>query len=520
MSVWDTVALEVKKQYPPFNDFLLKEFRTREVNNSVKHMDMVISEAIKLFGGQITYRGCRILDPMEQIENLWQSFIHYGCNIQNSELNLVEFEFEYQNRIITSVMYLPYMVDGAIVIDDINYYIQVALVERVFSRIKDGLIIKVMRQPMFFHRVEQLAYTTTKGETFWDAVITTRIHWRETNKSRKFKTPLLLYPLSHRGLTQTLIDFGIDPKQLVFVNHPDRELPDDWHEFKLKSDLYLHVHKKVCEDMTNRRVIASLIYCLKQTFISSTLDRIYAPDGVIWKILLGKSIFGVKKTKDLQAYQYADSHLESLETYLDPRTQRELDLMGIHCKDIHELLITTFKNLNTWLIQHQPNNLYEKKVGVLELILANLVHAIFNKFYGKRQPSAELVGKSVGGLLKFPTRKISTIYDCGAALTAAIYNDNLLLSAWGKRVRQPISTTTGSKKNRPGRKKTYNPINSADNQFHPSFLACLSILDISSSSPGESGAINPYCQIDEHGTFIRPDWADDLDELVPFLPRR
>lgn len=516
--MWNEVKGEVRKRLYPFNDAALRGYREAKVNDAVKYLDMVFREAMKLFKGEIQYLGYQLLSPEQRIAHMLASKYSRGFNVQRTELSLVRFDFEFAREIFSTTLYVPYMVDGAIVVDDIVSYIQVAEIERVFSRIRDGLIAKVLRSPLFFKRTEQLAFASTKGINFCDAVITTKIHYKKMSEKRKFKTALLLYFLSSFGLTRTLTMFEIDHSEVVFVNQEDPCLSAEWHEFKIKPDLYLQVKTNVMEDATKRKVITSLIYCLATKYAETQLDRITDPNGSIWKILLGKSIFGVK-TNDISAHQYAEAHLESLATYLDPFTQKDLAVIGIFAEDIYDLLLLAFKNLHTWLAEHRPNDLYEKKVGVLELIMADMVKDIFHRAYNTHQANPTLKKESVRHLLRFSSRKISSISRCGATISAQIYHDNPLFYAYTRRSRQPISMSSPGRR-QASRKKSGSLIHSPEYRFDPSFMVVESILDMSSASPGDSGAISPYCPIDANGGFFKPDYASVLDPLIKFLPRR
>lgn len=510
----------VKKEYPPFNDYMLKRYRKEKVDESTNYLDTVFKQAVKLLNGEITYLGYTILAPEHRINEQNDPSFKRGFNIQQNELKLVRFEFKFQDEIIFVPMYLPYIKDDAIVIDDTKYYLQLAIIEKVIHRVSDGIIIKVIRSPLFFWRTEQYSYETTKGDVKVNSIITTKIHLnKRKNKKKDIKTALLLYLLSHYGFIHTLEKFEIDPNDITFLEKEELEVTDDWDYIKIKDDIFLRANKSLFKDNTKSRVVASLVYCLR-FYKTLTIPLIYDESNVLWKIIIGKCIYE-SDTKDAMAHNHAEKHFSSLASYLDPITKNELAKQGIFCNDIYDLILTVFKNINQWIFDYRSNNLYAKKIGVLELIMSEMVKAVFAKFYIKNNDQPLNI-KMVKSILKIPCKKITTLYNCGAIRnTAAIYNDNALLTIVDKKIRQPINQHKPGTNAKSFKKKSSDLTKSPDHQFDPSFITVESILDIPSSNPGDGGAINPYAEIDTDGNILCPDYAEsDLSELYQYLPRR
>lgn len=508
----------VKQQLPPFNDYLLKTFRKDQINRSVEYVDTVFREAIKLFNGEIIYHGCDILSPEHRLDELNDPAFKRGFNIQISELQLVRFTFLYEGNRIVTHMYLPYIKDGAITIDDTKYYLQLAIIEKVIYRIADGIIVKVMRSPLHFWRSEQFGYVNTKGKSFIESIITTKIHYKQRKRAKRdIKTALLLYPLSHFGLLGTYQHFNIDPSTIQFVDSENLTAPEDIMYIKVREGIYVKVKPELMQGDYSR-IVASLVYCLRY-YKEATIPDIYDPSGVIWKIILGKSIYGLS-TKSTLAHNHAEKHFTSLATYLDPLTQAELAKQNIFCNDIYDLLITVFKSIDGWIANYKPNNLYDKKLGVLELIMSELVETIFKKMYGNPNDQ-KLTLKTVRAILRMPSKKIAGLYKCGAVRgSTQIYGDNELLTIQGKKIRQPISQETPGKQRSSKKKAGGNIIGSDEHQFDTSALVHESILSIPSSNPGDGGDINPYAPISHDGSLLKPDYASDLEELESYLPSR
>ena len=59
----------------------------------------------------------------------------------------------------------------------------------------------------------------------------------------------------------------------------------------------------------------------------------------------------------------------------------------------------------------------------------------------------------------------------------------------------------------------------AEQRLHSSMLVAESIDAFVGKHIGKTGYLNPYVPTDEHGSIVRPDYADEIDSISPYLPR-
>ena len=108
MSIWDDCIDAASDALPKFNTHTLKEYRQNQIKKCVDFMAMAFQEATRLFEGEIVYKGYKILGPEERLRNTFYN-PKYGSNgtldITNTELMLVEYQFEYQKVIYTSQLF-------------------------------------------------------------------------------------------------------------------------------------------------------------------------------------------------------------------------------------------------------------------------------------------------------------------------------------------------------------------------------------------------------------------------------
>jgi hypothetical protein len=228
-------------------------------------------------------------------------------------------------------------------------------------------------------------------------------------------------------------------------------------------------------------------------------------------MILGKCLYG-KTYKATLAAGHGETHLESLRTYLDEITKNRLFLeQHIPVNNIFELFVFVFYNIDDWLVGYSPNNLFEKRLGGIDTLLAPMVEQINTRIYNNMSKNKQFKSNQIRKLLNFNAFGISNISAKASGVQAAtsVYNDNALLSMLIKRLRLPSSSKSRTSKGKS------NLIKSEEHQFSPTFLAIESVWAISSSSPGISGDINPFAVIDESGRFVKEKmpWFSQIEPL-------
>lgn len=517
---WDDIIGTVAHEIPQFNDFMLKEFRKREVGKSKQFMDIVYKEAcaVKPYDNCIKYLGYRVLSPEERIEfKVNNPLIKGQYDIQDTELELVEFLFEFDHQKYSVHLYLPYMHNDCITISNTQYHIQLAIIEKTIYRVRDGVIIKVLRAPLHFWRNETISFKSVyTGEVYHENIPTVKAFHRKGTKTKKrdMKSTILLYLLCRFGLYGTLERFGLTKDDICFTSdlHPDKT---NYECFMCKPNVFLSVKRTQFKNFITKRIVASLLYMLRffqKTADGYTIDMLNDVECRWWKVILGKYCYGMS-VKPAMAINHAEPHLASVSTLLDAITKRALNRINIPCENIYDMFQQVFINLDDWLVNHQSNDLYDKKIGVLESLLSDIVKSTFTRFYDQSRQQKIITAKSIRRLLKMHNKSISRIYiNSMVRCNPSIYNDNWLLSIGGKKVRE--------RANQFKNKKGSNLLHSKEHRLDPSMVVVESITTIPSSSPGVGGSINPFCVIShEDGSILRAPWSKDVDGLSTYIPQ-
>lgn len=520
LGFWDEIIGDVANNIPQFNDFMLKTFRKREVGKSKQFMDIVYKEAVavKPYDNCIKYLGYRVLSPEERIAfNIDNPLINGQYDVQRTELELVEFKFEFEGQEYLVHLYLPYMLNDCITISNTQYHIQLSIIERSIYRVRDGVTIKVLRSPLHFWRNETLSFKSVNGDAVYhEAVLTVRAFHKKGAKPKKrdLKSTLLLYLLCRYGFHGVMKLFELDGKDLYFSEEPVMN-SQEYECFYCKSKCYLVVSREKFKNIKVRRIVASFLYMLSfftRGEESFNIEMLLDPQCRYWKVILGKCCYGMS-VKAAMAINHAEPHLASVSTLLDHMTKQALGRMGIQCNDVYDMFYQVFIKLDDWLVNHQNNDLYDKKIGVLETLLSDIVKSTFRRFYDQSRQQKIITAKSVRKLLKLHNKSINKIYANSIVRSnPSVYNDNWLLSIGGKKVRERANQY----KNQRGT----NLLKSKEHLLHPSMVVVESITAIPSSSPGVGGTINPFCEIDhEDGSILHVPWAAEVEELAPYIPQ-
>lgn len=522
---WNEVVGEVAARLPNFNDELLIGYKKRNVDNCKDYLRDVFLAVTDHINASIRdihvdYIGYEVLSPVDQLRyESMQSITKGKYNISTDGVRLVEYKFN-----VTSVndvgrtvveqqsvrLYLPYWINNGVIINGRQYYFKHVMSD-IIVRIDSGVIIKLMRSPIRCWRNTIINLKDIHDNEYPTTIITTHAYQRSADKNKNVTyPPLVLYLLAEYGFDTTLRKFDITAC-IEFINEPVDD--PECIVFEILPNLFLKVDRILMTDIHTARIVASIVYILKDYKDDTLVYFNHIKDAVLYKSILGKMVHGRKNTCDL-AVSHAEKHLESLRTYLDNRTKSELDPDGkLMLQDIYDVLIYIFNNIDMWLVNYSYNDLFEKRLEGINKTLFFLVSLIFKRVYSNT--NKKLKASAVGTSMQIAANSIHSIYLAECADNPKQYNDNQLFTTLVDKLRQ--SKPSDKKKQSKQHKK--NKIASPEHRFHPSFVAIESMLSIPKSNPGVAGDINPFVQITPDGNFDKEAtyWYAEIEDIKKCL---
>ena len=510
----DDIIAAVDEAIPRFNEHLLTDYPNDQVNSIADFLSMAFEEAMKFLRNLVTYEGYTILSPEERVQFELAPQRASGAAITNSELQLVAFNFIYNGKRFTAHLYLPYMIDGQIILRNTRYGIQYGITEKIFSRSGGGITVRVIRQPLYFwrgiHFPLRSAVSTYQKTEF---VVGAKLHTKDSRK-KDVQTTITHYFLCKFGFNATIQRFGLLPSQMLLVS----KIGDDIEQFEYflahrdtpyddAPGVYLKVSKEVLVDPTWRKLAANILYLLSKRHRHTVAD-LYEPENTIYRIYLGEILYGLHLGEGMAKSQ-ADTHIYSVDYFLDPMTRHRLHVFGVEVNDIWDLLQYLFVEIDRILVSSTHQNLYEKRMVITDLFVIKLfITPIYQRIYMIDQNPNRLDSNALSkalGLRPNGIRGIGRVPNVEPVGNSNI-NGNRLLAFALRKIRLS------------GSQATTHSLQSPDLRFDTSIAVVETLVGFAGNNAAINGMINPFVSITDEGGIIRPDYAADIEKLRPFLP--
>lgn len=519
---FDDLVKEISDACPQINNFALRDSIRDVVDKSHEFPAMIYREAVKIIPADLEYLNYEILGPELQAKYEMESRTAKPkkkiCSMTVSHLRLVKYNIRFQDKIVESIMSVPYLVDGLLHIKDKRSVINKVLLEKAFSRIsdkdKDGIQYSPVRATIPFNRKNPFKISSyTSLNTYNDFIVTAKLfHADLTGKCGD--TTIVHYMLAKFGMVEALRRMGISPNDVFFVDKVDKSDIEEFEYFAAKPfdagagdepELFLKVKKHALKDDGTLRFVVNLLSILIHFRIQS-IDNVYVQeiDGVsLWRVILGYTLNADRSMS--KANSYAETNLKSVDHFIDPLTQGRLKEFGIIVDDTYDLLVHTFINIDRDMVNHQVQDLFNYRLdvrnGILVESFAKRIHTGVYALSKRTNIQLREVTATFKGSPKLFSTASSRKDDDQFIVPQEIVGGNLLLG-------------NGLSKIRVGGRP--------DHRLHPSWAVVESVSAFSGKVVNKAGFINPFVPVDpnsKYGAIVRPAYAEDVEALIEFLPR-
>lgn len=520
---WNHVIGCVTQQTRPFNDYVIYDYRRDGIDGIPDYIDKVFTQAMKFFGGQMTYTGYRALTPEERIAYIVNNPIIKGCvNIRRTETQMLQYSFEFQGKTYYAHIPVPYLINERVICNDTEYYPQFLIVEKGgVNRTDNGtIIVKVMRAPFTYGRrpTDKLRLISQSGRVYLEQLITVKIHQGSNSGKKSEQIPLVLYHFCKLGYPQTMKLFNMDPNDVTITTTFDAKDPE--YEYFLMPDgqRFMKVKTEILKDCYKLRMVLSL-YRIYVEIPQFDLDNVFSDDPTYYRTVLGKFISSRDTSLNKLLLPNANKHLDMTDPMLDLVAQEQLTHVGCHVKDIYELNWWMYYHIDDLLISYDPTNMFDKKIESLDQLAARVArkvaYAQYNIINSKK---ATLDAKTVEQFCKRCSLRDNWISSDDNSRSSkvfrpnpSVYNDNWLISIGAKRSLSMESVTAAGSKSKKGSKSKTSPFLL---KAHYSHLIVTTILDIPASNPVVTGSINPYIEILHGvGNILIPWYAKEIEKI-------
>lgn len=514
---FNDILKEISSVVPDFNDYALRGFVKEHINNSPDFPAMVLAEGFKLVDADIEYVGYEILSPEEcakfELNGKSSKSQRPKIPLTVSHIRLVRYKVRFGEQYAHCELYTPYMFEDMLHINDKRSMIRKVILEKTVARVqendKDGISVSPIRVNLMFNRRRTFKIQSYITKDFYTHFIITARLFHGAIKNKICDTTIIHYMLAKFGFIKTLKKFGMTPNDISFVTDIGNDI-DKYEYFAGKAfdervdegpGLYVKVKKTLLSDDQSLKFVVNLMYVLSH-FKLQNINNVYVEEGSIWKVILG--IIILEDKAEAKAYSNAETNLKSVDYFIDPITKRRFNAFGIPIEDTYDLLVHIFTNIDSYMVNTQSQDIYNSRIDVANGILVeSYARRIFTHLYYLAKRTNITYQDLVSALRLNPMMfKISTAgkKDDSEHYIAPpeIIGDNFLFAGGLNKIR------LGGK---------------AEQRLHPSMAQCESIDAFVGKHIGKTGYLNPYIPTDKNGAILHPEYAREIDEIMPYLPK-
>lgn len=443
-----------------------------------------------------------------------------GLDISKTSTYVVKAVFTNNGDTFERPIAIPFVERGNLIyIRNSLFGISNVMKSRGMSRTPNGYFVEFPR-----HKV---TFESTVGEFEMNGrtehvLIPTATNLHSKTGKRTFKPVIVGWLLAKYGVTETFRRFGNTDVQIYANNDPALAEID-------------HDKFYVCRGIGKGRIQCPIVLVVPRASATPELKVLVGgtlyiaasePDQMSvdeadalerWMILLGYMIYGKNHIKSLvHILEEMQTHLTSIERFMDEKFKRELFSVNIDADDIYEFLFHIIYSMTKRSTSETRDiaNLEGRFISPVEYMLRDLRESIFETMYSITRQARKDRGSPI------PTNQIKQMIDRGIPIDRVTKmntghgeiasfitaSDNLFLAQTANCIDQ-----TEAKK-QSGRGGGTVSMSAPDKQLHATYVFLCSILWQPKSSPYSTSRINPYVYIDEETRIsVRPeDRADYL----------
>lgn len=436
-----------------------------------------------------------------------------GLDISKTNTYVVKAIFENDGDIFERPIAIPFMDRGNMwYCRDSLYGISNVMKSRGMSRTPNGFFVEFPRHKVTFESMT--GDFEMNGRTEHVLIPTaTNLHSKTTKRS--FKPVITGWLLARYGVTEVFRRFAeCDVK--VYANDDPALAEIDHSKFVVCRAIPKNARSQcriVLVVPTDAMTMETKVLVGGTLYIASyEQDQMYVEEAdklERWQLMLGYMIYGRSNTRTLaHILEEMQTHLTSIERFMDEKFRRELYSVDIHCEDIYEFLfyIITSMTRKSATETRDIANLNGRFISPVEYCLRDLREAVFETMYTVVRQARKDRGCSI------PTQQVKQLIDRGIGIDVVTKmntghgevasfmsaSDNLYLAQTANCIDQ-----TEAKK-QPGRSGGTISLTDPTKQLHASFVMLGCVNWLPKSAPFGTSRINPYINIDVDGRIYIP----------------
>lgn len=513
----DKILAAISERSPRYNHYLLETYRKESIDRLPLEIERVWKAGLQIVKNPAKYIKYEVVNPLERAK--YELTPNSGTRVfkaQRSEVSLLKYKFVHEDKEYCCHIAVPYLKDRCLVLKGKRMSLILGIVEQIFTRFTDtskkgktrlaseGVMIRPIRTPVKFFRFETVTARDENSDyAFSDFVVTGKLYSKDSS-NKPPSTSIVLYLICKHTLPWLLKKVNLKPEDFVFREKVDKD-DEEFYYFTSNPNwkkthrppIYLCVRKEAIESDIAKRIVANILYTLYK-FPKVDFGNLNDPENPTFSILLGKLINANKDYPDMEALNSTENHLSSIDKLIDPvsleRFKTFLPQIG---NDIYDVMMYLLLYIDELLVNKNSKNLFSKRIDVATSLLIEAYAKHINPRVFEAFKSENPTQKEMTQLFSIKRMSILDAVNAQKGEAARTINTypSIASDSW--------IACCGLDKHRPdGGPKM---------PFDPSMSVVESILAFTGNRIGDTGCLNPFCEIDNTGK-ITP--SPDFDSFI------
>jgi len=437
---------------------------------------------------------------------------------------------------------------GVTTISASSIHVKPVMCDKVISVTWGSIFAKLSKIKLTFQRrlhhfcTNQPQQSRQAAQVVWSHIFNSK-----TNKARATdsapKTPLVIYLFSKYGVTETFrlflntdVKIGVDPQYLknnkrtsvyglsamTDESHP----PEEWVVYsstglklrKRKNDRATPMRLAVRKSQRTTQVDAYVgaFYYVLDHFPDYDV-QFQCDDVQTWRLFLGYILRGADAMTGKLANEM-ETHVSSIETYLDQYVINELRKIGYNCKDFYQFLALVVANYEKWILDKDKrgNTPVGKVFDVIHYVLYDVIAGINNASFALTSLGPNPTMREIEEVFAATIRH-TVIFDLTKGGHGEIETHAISGDCFGQKHAMEICPQTASG----GRKQSKTPAGDPDSVLHAHWVRVHQIEATSKSNPVGTTRANQFVTTLADGTiYIESEEKKLLDWAQKYLTER
>lgn len=418
----DLFAYMHRKRSPKFNEDVVKGLAVIDVKAAKPYVDNIINCGVSQYPEGFVFIRSERCNPLEEYNVITKS--RSGPNrvfdLARSDVYLVKYLFQNHGVPLDPVyMYLPFVRQaGMLYVTGKQFAVSPVMGDIAFSISENDVFIRMPRAPVTFNR--STSWLVIDGVRVSKYVIWSALHNKGGKRSKNKSTVIFLGRVQSTLAHYLFCKFGFYETFNKFTNAQPivmREKDYDKEMFPPSEYVVCSSAKNKPEGLRGRRdyaqIATDLIVLVKREHFTPLVeslivgffyvvdhfpDRLTDPEEVgdmdTWKTLMGLIQFGDDPSEG-KLVEDINTHLKSLDGYVDHEVRRTLMEVEVYCNDLYDLFVHIMLNMADMMEQNatQVASLYGKRLEVLRYLLRNINNSMFEFLFKITSNTKKVLGK-------------------------------------------------------------------------------------------------------------------------------